>query len=228
MPGLSVIIPCLNEAEALPLVLAPLQGMREAGHEVILVDGGSTDGSTGLAFSLVDRVLTAERGRAAQMNAGAALASGEAFWFLHADTLVPVNAADSVVRAMAGGATWGRFDVRLDAPGAAFRIIEWCMNQRSRLTGIATGDQALFVRRDAFEAVGGFPLIPLMEDVALSGALRRQGRPYCSAVRVRTSARRWERFGVLPTVLQMWQLRYRFWRGDNPQELARLYRQGPR
>ena len=228
MTRLSVIIPCLNEADALPITLASLQRLREAGHEVVLVDGGSTDGSTDLAESLVDRIIPSERGRAQQMNAGAASATGDALWFLHADTMVPVTAADSLRRALARGAVWGRFDVRLDAPGTAFRVIEWCMNQRSRLSGIATGDQAIFVRRDAFHTVGGFPLIPLMEDVALSSALRRFGRPYCSRIRVRTSARRWEQFGVLPTVLQMWHLRYRFWRGDDPRELAQQYRQGPR
>lgn len=225
MSRLSIIVPCLNEAESLLLVLAPLQQLRREGHEVLLVDGGSTDGSLELAADLVDQAFPAERGRALQMNAGAARAEGDVLWFVHADTLVPVHAGGAVLEAVAAGAVWGRFDVRLDAPGSAFRVIEWCMNQRSRLSGIATGDQAMFVRRDRFETVGGFPPIPLMEDIALSTALKAGSRPRCLRQRVRTSARRWERGGVMATVLLMWRLRYRFWRGADPRELARLYRE---
>lgn len=220
---LSVIIPALNEEANLGLVLAPLQRLRAEGHEVLLVDGGSTDGTLDAAEGLVDRVVAAERGRASQMNAGSRAARGDVLWFVHADTLVPVDAHAHILDAVERGRPWGRFAVELDAPGFMFRVIGWFMNRRSCLTGIVTGDQAVFVRADLFRRVGGFPGIPLMEDVALSRTLRRHAWPACLSARVRTSARRWERSGIWPTILLMWRLRFAYWRGADPADLYRRY-----
>ncbi|MEX0729306.1 MAG: TIGR04283 family arsenosugar biosynthesis glycosyltransferase [Aquisalimonadaceae bacterium] len=220
---LSVIVPTLNEEATIGLTLAPLQRLRAEGHEVLLVDGGSLDATVDMAEGLVDRVIAAERGRAAQMNAGAEAARGNVLWFVHADTLVPVDGHEAIDRALGQGRDWGRFSVTLDAPGMVFRVIAWFMNARSCLSGIATGDQAIFVRRALFRKVGGFPRIPLMEDVALSSALRALGRPACLRWRVRTSARRWEDNGVWATIVLMWRLRYAYWRGVDPAELHRRY-----
>jgi rSAM/selenodomain-associated transferase 2 len=186
---------------------------------VIVADGGSADGTARLAAPLADRVLEAPRGRAAQMNAGAAAAAGDALLFLHADTFLPPGADRRVLEALATHA-WGRFDVAIDSEDPRLAVIAYFMNRRSRLTGIATGDQAIFVRRDAF---AGFPPIALMEDVAFSRAMKRVSPPACLAARVRTSARRWEKRGVARTVLLMWRLRFAYWRGGDPDELARHY-----
>lgn len=220
---LSVVIPTLNEETTIGLTLAALQRLRAEGNEVLLVDGGSMDGTVEIAEGLVDRVITGYRGRATQMNAGAEAACGDVLWFVHADTLVPVDAHVIIERALSSGWRWGRFSVELDAPGLMFRLIAGLMNRRSCITGIATGDQALFVSRTLFMEVGGYPKIPLMEDVALSRSLRAYGRPACLRRRVRTSARRWERDGVWNTILLMWQLRYAYWRGADPAELHRRY-----
>ena len=216
---LSVVVPTLNEAAGIEACLAALAPLRAHGHEVIVADGGSTDGTARLAAPLADRVLEAPRGRAAQMNAGAAAASGDALLFLHADTFLPPDADRAVLAALAAHA-WGRFDVSIDSDDPRLAVIAYFMNRRSRLTGIATGDQAIFVRRDAF---AGFPPIALMEDVAFSRAMRRVSPPACLAARVRTSPRRWERRGVARTVLLMWRLRLAYWRGADPDELARRY-----
>lgn len=220
---LSVVIPTLNEEDSIGLTLAALQRLRADGNEVLLVDGGSMDGTVEMAEGLVDRVITGHRGRASQMNAGAEAARGDVLWFVHADTLVPVDAHEVIAHALMSGRHWGRFSVDLDAPGMVFRLIAWFMNRRSCMTGIATGDQAPFVRRALFVEVGGFPSIPLMEDVALSRALRDRSPPACLRRRVRTSARRWERYGVWNTILLMWRLRYAYWRGADPAELHRRY-----
>ena len=223
MPRLSVIVPVLDEALAIEAALAPLQRARAGGLEVIVVDGGSRDETRALAAPLADHVLDAPRGRAAQMNAGAAAAHGDILLFLHADTLLPADATALVARAIEAGYAWGRFDVRIDGGGALLRVVARLMNLRSRLTGIATGDQAIFVRRDAFEAVGRFPAIPLMEDVAISRALRRRTRPACLREPARTSGRRWERQGTLRTILRMWRLRLAYALGADPHRLARQY-----
>jgi rSAM/selenodomain-associated transferase 2 len=186
---------------------------------VIVADGGSRDGTARLAAPLADRVIEAPRGRAAQMNAGAAAAGGEALLFLHADSFLP-PAADTLVLAALADHAWGRFDVEIDSEDPRLAMIAWFMNRRSRLTGIATGDQAIFVRRAAFP---GFPAIALMEDVAFSRVMRRVSPPACLTARVRTSARRWEEKGIARTVLLMWRLRYAYWRGADPDELARRY-----
>lgn len=221
---ITIIIPTWNEAENILSALAALEPMRKAGHELIVVDGGSADATVSLSRSLADRVITADLGRSAQMNAGAAAANGDVLLFLHADTRLPA-AADRLISQglLATGAGWGRFDVRLSGRHPLLRVIEYMMNWRSRLSGIATGDQALFVRRDWFEAAGGFPALPLMEDIALSRALKRRGPPLCLRERVITSSRRWERDGILRTVLLMWRLRLAYALGVNPQRLARRY-----
>ena len=222
MPDVSIIVPVLDEAAAIRETLAPLQAARASGAEVLVVDGGSRDGTVAAATPLADRVIAAARGRASQMNAGATAARAPALLFLHADTLLPPGALDEVRRALAAS-EWGRFDVSIVGHGAMLRVVGACMNARSRLTGIATGDQAIFVRRAAFEAAGGFPAIPLMEDVALSRALRRRGRPACLRARVATSGRRWERHGVLRTIVLMWRLRLEYALGADPHRLARRY-----
>ena len=223
MNALSVIVPVLDEAACIEACLVPLQLMRERGAEVLVVDGGSRDATRAIAGPLADRVIDAPRGRARQMNAGAQAARGDVLLFLHADSLLPAGADAAIERAIAAGARWGRFDVMIAASGPLLRVVAAMMNARSRLTGIATGDQAMFVRRGDFAAAGGFPDIALMEDVALSKTLKRATRPACLRERVATSGRRWERRGTVHTILLMWRLRMAYAMGADPQRLARLY-----
>jgi len=222
-PALSIIMPVLNEAAGIEAALTALSPFRARGAELIIVDGGSNDKTMALARPLADQVLSASRGRAAQMNSGAAPAGGEVLLFLHADTQLPDNAdvliSDSLARS---GRVWGRFDVRFDA-GGLLSLVAALMNLRSRLTGVATGDQAIFVTRAAFESVGGFPSVALMEDIALSARLKRISRPLCLHARVTTSARRWRAHGVLKTVLLMWRLRLAYFLGADPARLAQRY-----
>ncbi|MFO1305715.1 MAG: TIGR04283 family arsenosugar biosynthesis glycosyltransferase [Burkholderiales bacterium] len=220
---MSIVVPVLDEGPGLGPRLARLQPMRDRGVAVLVVDGGSRDASAGIAKAHADRVLTAPRGRASQMNAGAAACTSDALLFLHADTALPDFADRMILDAIARGARWGRFDVRIDDQRLVFRVVERMMNLRSRLTGVATGDQALFVRRDLFESVGGYPDIALMEDVALSKTLRRHARPACLRAKVTTSARRWQRHGVLHTIALMWWLRAAYFCGADPARLASLY-----
>jgi len=221
---LSIVVPALNEAAGITGALQALAPLRAAGHELIVVDGGSDDATAALAAPLADTVVASARGRARQMNAGAAVARGDVLLFLHADTVLPPDAAAAIEAAMHSGAGWGRFDVRIVGRSAWFPVIAALMNLRSRLTGIATGDQALFVRKALFSAHGGYAELPLMEDIELSRRLRRTGRPACLRQRVSTSGRRWETRGVWRTVLLMWRLRWRYWRGTPADELARAYR----
>jgi rSAM/selenodomain-associated transferase 2 len=223
-PKLSIVIPALDEALALPPLLAALQPLRARGCELIVVDGGSRDGTPALARPGADLLLATEPGRAGQMNAGAAAARGEALLFLHADTHLPAQADSLVQQALARGSLWGRFDVHIVGRARLLKLVAALMNRRSRWTGIATGDQAIFVRRDVFERVGGFPAQPLMEDIELSRRLLRLGRPACLRPPVLTSGRRWETRGVWRTILLMWRLRWRYWRGESPAVLARAYR----
>ena len=225
---LSIIMPVLNEAPQIVERLNPLQAMRANGIELIVVDGGSADDTAALAGALADRVLVAPRGRAAQMNAGAAVSQARVLLFLHADTLLPETALPAVLSAIDGGAAWGRFDVRIDGRHPLLRIVEFMMNWRSRLTGIATGDQAIFVRREVFEQVGGYADLSLMEDIALCSALRRLSSPACLRDTVITSARRWEKHGVLRTIMLMWWLRGAFFFGVDPKHLALRYGYLPR
>jgi rSAM/selenodomain-associated transferase 2 len=221
-PHLSVVVPALDEAGGISRTLERLAPMRARGVEVVVVDGGSSDGTLAAAAPYADLCLSAPRGRALQMNAGAAAARGRTLLFLHADTLLPEDGDLLAIEGMRGRG-WGRFDVRLDGRGLVLRGVERGMNLRSRLTGIATGDQAIFVRRDWFEAARGFAPIPLMEDVELSRRLLALGRPACLRTPVVTSARRWRAHGPLRTVGLMWWLRWRYWRGESPEELARRY-----
>jgi rSAM/selenodomain-associated transferase 2 len=225
--GLSVIIPVRNEAQALPLLLADLAPLRVAGAQLIVVDGGSDDGTREQAVGHVDLLLQTEPGRARQMNAGAAAASGEYLWFVHADTRVGAPAVASLLEALARRPCWGRFDVSLSAPGLAFRLIGSMINLRSRLTGVASGDQGIFVARATFDALGGYARIPLMEDLELCRRLKRLARPQCLRPPLSTSSRRWERGGVWRTVLLMWRLRLAYYCGANPEQLARQYYRGP-
>lgn len=221
---LSVIIPCLNEAAHIRRTLEALAPLRARGHEVIVVDGGSSDATPELARALADRVVAAPRGRALQMNAGAALASGDVLVFLHADTLLPPEADAAVCGGLArSGRLWGRFDVRIDDNDVLLALVARLMNLRSRATGIATGDQALFVRREIFARVGGFPELPLMEDIALCKRLKSLARPLCLADVAVTSGRRWRERGVLRTIALMWWLRLQFFFGAAPSRLARSY-----
>jgi rSAM/selenodomain-associated transferase 2 len=220
---LAIVVPVLDEIAVLPGVLNELAPLRAAGAEIIVVDGGSSDGSEEYARQWGAVTRSAPRGRASQMNAGAASTSADALVFLHADTRLPVG-ADRTLRDALARRSWGRFDVRIEGRAALLGVIARLINFRSRLTGIATGDQAIFVRRAAFEAIGGFPDQPLMEDVELSIRLRRQfGRPACPPGFAVTSGRRWERRGVLRTVWLMLRLRFAYWRGSPPDELAELY-----
>jgi rSAM/selenodomain-associated transferase 2 len=215
----SVVVPVLNEAQGIVAALGALQGLRARGHEVIVVDGGSADGTATLAEPLADQAIAAPRGRASQMNAGAAAASGDALLFLHADTRLPEGADRLVAEALAAR-PWGRFDVRIEGRSPLLALVAFFMNLRSRLTGIATGDQAIFVRRSDFP---GFAPIALMEDIDFSRRMKRVARPACLRAKVATSGRRWERDGVLRTILLMWRLRLAYWLGESPDELARRY-----
>ena len=213
-------MPALNEATGIRAALEELAPLRSRGHQVIVADGGSDDGTAELAHPLCDRVVVAPRGRALQMNAGARVASGDVLVFLHADTVLPPDAPEAILRS-ATNHVWGRFDVEIEGRHPLLRVIAWSMNLRSRLTGIATGDQAIFVRRDVFP---GFAGIPLMEDIAFSKAMKRRGAPACLRSTVRTSGRRWESRGVLRTVLLMWRLRVAYALGADPARLAEKYR----
>ncbi|RRJ85021.1 TIGR04283 family arsenosugar biosynthesis glycosyltransferase [Aestuariirhabdus litorea] len=220
---ISVIIPALNEALSIAASLNALQPLRARGHEVILVDGGSHDETPSLAEDLVDRLLYAESGRAKQMMAGAAAAEGDLLLFLHADTRLP-DAADRLLGEACEKGDWGRFDLRLSGGHWLFPIIAWFINKRSRLTGIATGDQAIFVRPSLFWSAGGFADIPLMEDIEISRRLKKRGAPVCINTPLVTSSRRWESRGVFRTVALMWKLRFLYFLGVSPEILADQYR----
>ncbi len=223
MSRISIIIPVRNESRLIQDCLAGLTALRRHGHEVIAVDGYSEDGTWELLDGQVDLRLRAGPGRAPQMNAGAARASGDILLFLHADTRLPVNAEALILDACAPGSAWGRFDVRMTGNAWIFRLIAGGMNLRSRWSGIATGDQALFIGRKLFDRVAGFPEIPLMEDIAISKALRRHAPPVCVPVPVLTSSRRWEQHGIWRTILLMWVLRLGYFLGVPPAVLARRY-----
>jgi rSAM/selenodomain-associated transferase 2 len=224
---LSIILPVLNEADGIVDAIAALAPLRARGAEVVVADGGSSDATVALARPLADVVVTAPRGRGKQMNAGAAASTGDVLLFLHADTRLPDNADlfinDGLART---GRTWGRFDVQIAGTRRLFPVIAEVMNMRSRMTGIATGDQAIFATLPAFGP--GFPDIPLMEDIAITKRLKRLGPPLCIATPVVTSGRRWEKHGVIRTILLMWLLRFAYFLGANPARLARLYGYAPR
>ena len=220
------MIPSLDEAEGIGAALEALRPLRERGHEVIVADGGSTDGTPRLAARGADRVIAAARGRARQMNAGAEVATGSVIVFLHADTTLPPEADRAVSEALGDRPGWGSFAVRLSGPHPAFRVIERMISLRSRLSGIATGDQAIFVARDLFLAAGGFADVPLLEDVDLCRRLRRIVRPVRPRAPVVTSSRRWEAGGIARTTVSMWWIRGAGALGVEPARLARHYRFG--
>ncbi len=224
MSKLSIIMPVLDEGESIAERLDDLADLRSLGVEVIVVDGGSRDATVPRARLRADCVISAPRGRAPQMNAGAARSSGDVLLFLHADTRLPADADHLVLNGLQrNGRAWGRFDIKIEGSHPLLPIVARLMGMRSRITGIATGDQAMFVRRDAFLAAGGFPAIPLMEDVALSKRLKRVSRPLCLREFVVTSGRRWAKNGIFSTILLMWRLRLAFFFGADPKQLARRY-----
>jgi len=224
MSKLSIIVPVLNEGDGIAVALDALADLRALGTELIVVDGGSRDATIQQATLRADQVVRAPRGRALQMNAGAEKASGDVLLFLHADTRLPTEADRVVLNGLdQSRRAWGRFDVKIDGRSPLLPVVAWLMGLRSRVTWIATGDQAIFVRREAFQAVGGFPAIALMEDIAICKRLKRLGRPLCLRARVTTSGRRWEKNGVLSTIFLMWRLRLAYFLGTDPKELARQY-----
>ena len=219
----SIIIPVLNEAEHIVDTLTSLSVFRNQGHEVIVVDGGSTDLTVAQAEPLADKVLHGDRGRALQMNTGIEAATGDVLLFLHADTKLPDDALTAVSQTIADGYFWGRFDVRLSGRQFMLRIIERMMNIRSCVTGIATGDQAIFISRECLDIVGRYSALPLMEDIDYSKRLREVGWPACLKKAVVTSSRRWEDRGVWKTVLLMWRLRLLYFLGVPAEKLAEQY-----
>lgn len=221
--SLSVVIPVLNEAVRLPLLLSGLRERLAEDDEIIVVDGCSQDDSARVAADYADLVLHCDRGRARQMNLGARRARGEWLWFLHADCGHILRGHVRALRELPADAVWGRFDVRLSGDHYMFPLIAHAMNLRSRWTGVATGDQGLFVRRDLFAALGGFPGLPLMEDVALSKTLRAKAPPVCLRPRLVADSRRWEKRGVWRTTMLMWRLRLRYWLGADPAHLHQAY-----
>lgn len=221
-PGLSIIVPLLNEIELLPELLAHLQLWQRQGCEVLLVDGGSSDGTAEVAAALGFSVLHSTRGRALQMNAGAAQAKAKVLLFLHADTRLPQDALAHIDSAITQH-SWGRFNVQITGESLMLKVVAFFINWRSRLSAIATGDQAIFVDKATFIRIGGFPVQPLMEDVEICKRLKKMGRPACLQARVKTSGRRWMQYGVWRTITLMWQLRFAYWRGVPAEQLAKRY-----
>ncbi|MGH8271845.1 MAG: TIGR04283 family arsenosugar biosynthesis glycosyltransferase [Gammaproteobacteria bacterium] len=219
----SIIVPVLDEAAALPALLTSLAPWRNVGAEIIVADGGSLDASVEIAERGGAKVVRCERGRARQMNAGAAAAHGDVLLFLHADTRLPETTRETITQAVAANARWGFFALTIVGRHPLLAVIARAASLRSRLTGIATGDQAIFVTRELFDTVGGFPDIPLMEDIAFSRRLRERAHPAKLKLKAETSARRWEQGGMLRTVFLMWRLRLAYALGTSPAKLARRY-----
>lgn len=220
---ISIVIPTLNEQGPIFNTLTELQCLRRVGHELIIVDGGSTDTTVEITRPLADQVLVAKRGRAKQMNTGATASHGDILVFLHADTILPKGADSLIMRAVHTGALWGRFDVEIDGPGLLLRLVAIAMNVRSQITGIATGDQAIWVKKDFFEAIGAFPELSIMEDIAMSTKMNALVHPACLRPRVRTSGRRWLEHGVAKTILSMCSLRLAYFLGVPPRILSNRY-----
>jgi len=221
--SVAIVVPVLNEQRELPEFIRRLSALKA--DELILVDGGSTDGSRALLAESGLRWIASDAGRAIQMNAGSIHCNSNILLFIHVDTVIDSSHVSAVRKAMAdAGCVGGRFDVRLAGRHPALSVIGWFMNMRSRLTRISTGDQCIFVRRSLFETLGGFPELPLMEDIAFSALLRRAGRISCLKQRAITSGRRWELHGVIKTVLLMWKIRLLYWLGTPADELVLMYR----
>lgn len=236
---LSIVVPVLNEADNLPRLIGHLAYLNPAPYEVILVDGGSTDSSVAIAKKLIKdlidssqssinwqagdwQIIESAAGRARQMNAGAELATGDVLLFLHADTQLPNHAITDITLAVRR-AEWGRFDVRLDNPAWMLKVVSQMMNWRSRLSGIATGDQAIFIKKPLFEQLGGYPQQALMEDIELCKRLKAIGKPSCLQSKVITSARRWQQYGTWRTIGLMWRLRFDYWRGVSADNIKQRY-----
>lgn len=223
--SISIIVPMLNESSQLPDLLEHLLEYKKAGCELILVDGGSTDQSAEQAEALGFTVLRSEKGRAIQMNIGAKDASSDILLFLHADTRLPENAGQIIARVFEDeNAQWGRFDIKIAGQALMLKVVAWFINQRSRLSSIVTGDQAIFIRRNLFETIGGFPVQALMEDIEFSKRLKDISKPLALPEKVITSGRRWEQQGIWRTIFLMWSLRFAYWRGASAEELASKYR----
>lgn len=224
MTTLSIIVPVLNEAENIVATLQALAPVRARGAEIIVVDGGSTDDTAARAAPLATFVIAGPRGRAVQMNVGAAIASADILLFLHADTRLPTDADRLIINGLAQSQrAWGRFDITIEGRHPLLPLVSTAMNLRSRLTAITTGDQAMFMSRAAFAVAGGFPEIALMEDITFARSLKRVSRPLCLRTRVVTSGRRWEKRGVVRTIVLMWRLRLAYFFGAKPENLARRY-----
>lgn len=232
--NVSIVIPLLNEAENLPQLITQVATLNPPPQQIIMVDGGSTDNSFEVAKTLIEALMNNRRssikwqviestaGRASQMNTGTALATGDILLFLHADTQLPINAINDIENAMVQS-DWGRFDVHLDSRNPMLWVVSRMMNARSRLTVIATGDQAVFIKKSLFEQIGGYPNQPLMEDIELCKRLKNIAKPACLRSKVTTSARRWQQNGTGRTILLMWQLRFNYWRGISPEILKQRY-----
>ncbi len=230
----SIIIPIFNEAANLPQLFENITGLDPAPQQVLIIDGGSTDNSTVIAQNIINtlivnnpsaiywHVIESNAGRAVQMNAGAKIANSEILLFLHADTQLPNHAITEITSAVMG-AKWGRFDVGLDSAEWMLKVVGQMMNWRSRLSGIATGDQAIFVKREIFEKLGGYPVQSLMEDIEISKRLKAIGKPACLRSKVTTSARRWQQYGTWRTILLMWRLRFDYWRGVSADNIKQRY-----
>ena len=236
---LSIVVPLLNEADNLPRLIGHLARLNPAPSQVILVDGSSTDNSVAIVKELIEslidssqsavngqfidwQIIKSAAGRALQMNAGAELAMGDVLLFLHADTQLPNHAITEITSAVMR-AEWGRFDVRLDSPAWMLKVVSQMINWRSRWSGIATGDQAIFIKQSCFDQLGGYPQQPLMEDIELCKRLKAIGRPACLRSKVITSARRWQQYGTWRTILVMWHLRFDYWRGVSADNIKQRY-----
>ena len=220
----SIIVPVLNDAAVLSKLLDQLQDIRSLGHEVIVVDGGSHDDVVHVCEKRVDQLIHSASGRASQMNKGALQAKGDIFWFLHADSLIEAGCLDEILRLTQHEKVWGRFDVKLSGKDWRLRIVEFLMNWRSRLTCIATGDQGIFLTREAFNQVEGYKEIPLMEDIEISKALKKISTPFLPGQMITTSSRRWQSQGIFRTILLMWSLRLAYFLGISADRLSAYYR----
>lgn len=220
---ISIIIPVINEASSIVAFLKSLQHYRENGHEIILVDGGSSDNTVNLIDQYVDHSLVCTLGRATQMNLGARHAKNNCLLFLHSDTYLPDSADTLILNSLSNQNHWGRFNIKLTGQHFIFRIIESMINLRSKYTGVATGDQAIFINKNIFDKIKGYPDIKLMEDIALSKRLRKQYSCAYLTEKVTTSSRRWEKNGIFRTILLMWILRFLFFIGTKPDYLFKIY-----
>ena len=225
MTSISIIIPVLNEERVIKTLLQQLQPYRAQGHEVIVVDGGSCDKTVSVSKSLADKVIQSVPGRATQMNHGAAQASNDILWFLHADTTLHQEAIKKIQFYLIDkDKDWGHFNIKLSGENILFRLIEKMINIRSCMTSIVTGDQGIFVKRKSFEQVKGYSALPLMEDIDLSRKLRKISRAVCVKENLTTSSRRWEEKGIISTVFLMWRLRFLYWLGVSADKLAAQYK----